>query len=125
MQLDEYQPDPLMLGATALAFAAVLSATLAYGLLAPWWTSRTGIGFMSTKVSFTVIIGLTLLRRMGMPPEYWLAVTAWLLVAVTMFVGVTWNILDQQFFRRRSDRISPTGRRRKHNDPKGRTNGTD
>lgn len=88
---------------TALAFVSVVSAALSYGLLAPWWRSRTGIGFLSTKISFSLIIGLSLLGWLGVWVGFWVAVGATLLVAVTMFWGVTWNILYKQYFEHRSD----------------------
>ena len=89
-----------------LAFASLAVCALIYGVLTPCWRSRTGVGFMSTKISFSVILFLTLLSYNGVWIPTWLVYGSMVLVIVTVNVGVSWNIIYQQFIKGRSDQIS-------------------
>jgi hypothetical protein len=88
------------------AWFSLLGVILVYGILTPWYKSRTGIGFMSTKVSFFVIISFTIIGRLWWPIPSWLAILSWALIVVTINYGITWNILYKQFFEHRSDEMS-------------------
>lgn len=88
---------------TWIGFISVLGAGLTYGILAPWWRSRTGIGFLSTKLSFSVVIGLTLCGFYGILFPMWVYWGAWLLVIVTINYGITFNIIYKQFIEKNPD----------------------
>lgn len=89
-----------------LAFVSLAVCALIYGTLTPWWRSRTGIGFMSTKIAFSLILFLTFLSYNGTHLPTWLVYGSMALVVVTVNFGVSWNIIYQQFIKGRSDQMS-------------------
>jgi hypothetical protein len=89
-----------------LTWLSLLGVVLIYGLLTPWYKSRTGIGFMSTKVSFLTIISLTIVNALWFKTPTWLSILAWAFVIITINFGITWNILYKQFFEHRADQVS-------------------
>jgi hypothetical protein len=88
-----------------LTFISLLGVIAIYGLLTPWYKSRTGIGFMSTKVAFAVAVGLTLMAGYGLKPHLWVAYAAWCAIIVALNWGITWNIIYKQFIENRSDEM--------------------
>jgi hypothetical protein len=87
-------------------WASLLGVILVYGLLTPWYKSRTGIGFMSTKVSFFLIISLTIIGALWWKIPSWMAILSWGLIVVTINYGITWNIIYKQFFENRTDDVN-------------------
>jgi hypothetical protein len=96
----------ILVGLTWIAFFSLIIVILIYGLLTPWWKSRTGIGFMSTKVAFGIAIGLSLARYHGHIFPTWVYYLAWVLIILSINLGVTWNILYKQFFQHRGDEVA-------------------
>jgi len=88
-----------------LTWLSLLTVVFVYGLLTPWYKSRTGIGFMSTKVSFMTIISLTIINALWFKVPTWASIAAWIFVIITINFGITWNILYKQFFEHRADEI--------------------
>lgn len=88
-----------------LTFLSLVVVILIYGLLTPWYKSRTGIGFMSTKVAFALAIGLTLAAGHGVKLNIWAAYIAWVGIIVAVNWGITWNIIYKQFFENRTDEM--------------------
>lgn len=99
------------------AFATLAGCALIYGFLAPWWEDRVGIGFLSTKIAFSFILLLTALGFHGIQVPLWLVVLAFVLVIVTVNIGVTWNIIYKQLIEGRAGKSRRLkwrlGRRRK------------
>ncbi len=94
---------------TGLAWVACISLVvviIVYGLLTPWWRSRTGIGFMSTKVAFLVAVILTLFGLNGYRVPVWIAYAAWILMILAINLGITWNIVYKQFVQHRGDEVA-------------------
>jgi hypothetical protein len=89
-----------------LTWLSLLGVILIYGLLTPWYKSRTGIGFMSTKVSFFIIISLTIIGALWFKIPTWMSLAAWAFIIVTLNYGITWNILYKQFFEHRADEMT-------------------
>lgn len=89
-----------------LTWLSLLGVVLIYGLLTPWYKSRTGIGFMSTKVSFLTIISLTIVNALFVRIPTFVSILAWVFVIITINFGITWNILYKQFFEHRADQVS-------------------
>lgn len=89
-----------------LTWLSLLGVILIYGLLTPWHKSRTGIGFMSTKVSFFTIISLTIVNALFARIPTFVSILAWVFVILTINFGITWNILYKQFFEHRADQVS-------------------
>lgn len=89
---------------------SLLVVVLVYGLLTPWYRSRTGIGFMSTKVSFLTIITLTIINSLWFKIPTWASVAAWIFIIITINFGITWNILYKQFFEHRKDEMKDKSR---------------
>jgi hypothetical protein len=89
-----------------LTFISLIGVILIYGLLTPWYKSRTGIGFMSTKVAFAVTIGFTIAGGYGFKIPIWLAYICWGSIIVAVNWGITWNILYKQFFEHRADAMA-------------------
>lgn len=89
-----------------LTWFSLLGVIAVYGLLTPWYRSRTGIGFMSTKVSFFTIISLTIINALFFRVATWTSIAAWIFVILTINFGITWNILYKQFFEHRADEVA-------------------
>lgn len=89
-----------------LTDVSLLAVIAIYGLLTPWYRSRTGIGFMSTKVSFFTIITLTIINTLWFKVPVWASLAAWIFVILTINFGITWNIIYKQFIEHRSDEMS-------------------
>lgn len=85
---------------------SLLGVILVYGILTPWYKSRTGIGFMSTKVSFFLIITLTITGALWLKTPMWLAILAWASIVVAINYGITWNIIYKQFIEHRADEMA-------------------
>lgn len=101
------EPDRFILYITVIfTWFSLLGVILVYGLLTPWYKSRTGIGFMSTKISFFTIISLTIGGALWWKTPTWVAILAWLFIAITINYGITWNILYKQFFEHRTDQMA-------------------
>jgi hypothetical protein len=96
----------ILVGLAWIAFLSLVVVILIYGLLTPWWRSRTGIGFMSTKVAFGVAIGLSLARYHGHTFPTWVYYVAWVLIILSINLGITWNIVYKQFFQHRGDEVA-------------------
>ena len=88
-----------------LTWLSLLGVILIYGLLTPWYRSRTGIGFMSTKVSFFTIISLTIINALWVRIPTFVSILAWVFIIITINFGITWNILYKQFFEHRADEM--------------------
>lgn len=93
------------IGLVWVACISLVVVIIIYGFLTPWWKSRTGIGFMSTKVAFLALIALTLARLYGLPVPLWLGFTAWAFMILAINLGITWNIIYKQFFQHRGDEV--------------------
>lgn len=89
-----------------LTFISLIGVILIYGFLTPWYKSRTGIGFMSTKVAFAVTVGLTLYGGYGNRLPIWAAYACWISIILALNWGITWNIIYKQFFEHRTDTVS-------------------
>jgi len=89
-----------------LTDVSLLVVVAVYGLLTPWYKSRTGIGFMSTKVSFMAIITLTIINTLWFKVPTWVSIAAWVFVILTINFGITWNIIYKQFIEHRSDEMA-------------------
>lgn len=96
----------ILAGLAWIAFFSLALVILIYGLLTPWWKSRTGIGFMSTKVAFFVAVALSVARYHGHAFPTWVYFVAWGLIIVTINVGITFNIIYKQFFQHRGDEVA-------------------
>jgi hypothetical protein len=94
------------IGFVWVALISLVGVIIIYGFLTPWWKSRTGIGFMSTKVAFAALIGLTLARFYGYHIPVWLGYAGWLFMILAINLGITWNIIYKQFFQHRGDEVS-------------------
>jgi hypothetical protein len=96
----------ILLGLVWTAFISLVLVVIVYGFLTPWWKSRTGIGFMSTKLAFLTAIGLSLMRAYGYHFPVWVAYAAWVFIILAMNLGITWNIIYKQFFQHRGDEVA-------------------
>lgn len=94
------------IGFVWVALISLVVVIVIYGFLTPWWKSRTGIGFMSTKVAFAALIGLTLARFYGYAIPLWLGYAAWLFMILAINLGITWNIIYKQFVQHRGDEVA-------------------
>jgi len=99
--------DRLILYISVIAtWFSLLGVILVYGLLTPWYKSRTGIGFMSTKISFFTIISLTIVNALFFKIPTLVSILAWVFIVITINYGITWNILYKQFFEHRTDQMA-------------------
>lgn len=96
----------VLAGLAVVAFISLILVVLVYGLLTPWWKSRTGIGFMSVMCAFLIAIALSVANRQGIVFPIWVYYGAWGLIIVTINLGVTWNIIYKQFFQHRGDEVA-------------------
>lgn len=85
-----------------LAFASLLVATLIYGTLTSWWKTRTGVGFFSMMVAFTVKMAVTVADVLYDVP-FWMWLFSWGLIIITVNFGIVWNIIYKQFIQKRSN----------------------
>jgi len=102
----------ILLGLAWTAFLSLIGVVLVYGLLTPWYKSRTGIGFMSTKIAFSVTIGLTIAGGYGIRLPMWAIYACWVSIILAVNWGITWNIIYKQFLEHRTDEMrnkEPTG----------------
>lgn len=95
----------IYIGLVWVAGVSLAVVILVYGLLTPWWKSRTGIGFMSTKVAFFALIALTIARFNGHDIPMWLGIGTWIFMILAINLGITWNILYKQFAQHRGDEV--------------------
>lgn len=95
----------IMMGLSWIALVSLALVIVVYGFLTPWWRSRTGIGFMSTKVAFFVAVALSVARYHNHIFPLWVYYSAWVLIILTINLGITWNIIYKQFAQHRGDEV--------------------
>lgn len=96
----------IMMGLSWVALVSLALVIVVYGFLTPWWRSRTGIGFMSTKVAFFVAVALSVARYHNHVFPLWVYYGAWVLIILTINLGITWNIIYKQFVQHRGDEVA-------------------
>lgn len=87
-----------------LALISLVAVSATYGLLTGWWRTRTGIGFLSMLVSFTIQMAVTVADIHWYVP-IWAWWATWSLITITVSFGVLWNIVYRQFIQSRPDLI--------------------
>ena len=92
---------------------SLVGVDVVYGSLTSWYRSRTGIGFFSLMVAFTIVVALTLFGAYGIRLPYWIPLSALGLVILTVNLGITWNILYKQFIEHRPETIRKSNPRTK------------
>lgn len=85
-----------------LALISLVAVTSTYSLLTSWYRTRTGWGFLSMLVAFTLQMGVTVVDIHWQTP-LWVWWVTWALVATTVSFGVLWNIIYRQFIQSRPD----------------------
>lgn len=104
----------ITLALVSITLASLAMATVIYGGLTSWWRTRTGIGFLSMMASFTFIVGVTLADLIWDAPR-WLWWLAWILVIITVNLGIAWNIIYKQFIQRRPEIMGAKRHEKKDN----------
>ena len=83
-----------------------LAAWLVYGLLTPWYKGWTGRGLFMLLTAMAMLTGLYSARMLT--PTFWLerelSGAAYVILIVAINVGITGNIIIQQFSNRKRKR---------------------
>lgn len=86
-----------------IASFSILGAMITYAVLTPWWRSRTGIGFMSMQLSFVAVLAIRWMSIAGIDVPVSLWASSWVFVILAVNVGITYNIIYQQFIKGHPD----------------------